>query len=186
MEVPPNMRINVDEGLKAILWQQFGAAILMLENAIQTCPDRIWGGPSTEPQGASMSGVGFWYVAYHTLFWLDYYLSESEEPFAPPAPFTLSEFGAGELPARVYTKAELQAYLTHGRDKCKAVIATMTDAKANRLHSFPWGEISSAELLLYNMRHVQHHAAQLNLILRQTSDFSPGWVCRAKVRLDEA
>jgi uncharacterized damage-inducible protein DinB len=40
--------------------------------------------------------------------------------------------------------------------------------------------MSHAELLLYNMRHVQHHAAQLNLILRQKTESAPGWVARAK------
>jgi len=39
--------------------------------------------------------------------------------------------------------------------------------------------LSFAELLLYNMRHVQHHAAQLNLILRQKVDSAPGWVAQA-------
>ena len=36
------------------------------------------------------------------------------------------------------------------------------------------------ELLLHSMRHVQHHAAQLNLILRQSIDSAPRWVSRAK------
>jgi uncharacterized damage-inducible protein DinB len=35
------------------------------------------------------------------------------------------------------------------------------------------------EILIYNMRHVQHHAAQLNLLLRQRVDNTPGWVPRA-------
>jgi hypothetical protein len=36
-------------------------------------------------------------------------------------------------------------------------------------------------MLLYNLRHVQHHAAQLNLILRQvTNSAAPAWVRRAK------
>jgi hypothetical protein len=30
------------------------------------------------------------------------------------------------------------------------------------------------------MRHVQHHAAQLNLILRQQIDSAPRWVVKAK------
>jgi hypothetical protein len=34
------------------------------------------------------------------------------------------------------------------------------------------------ELVLYNLRHVQHHAAQLNLILRQVVDAAPGWVSK--------
>ena len=35
-------------------------------------------------------------------------------------------------------------------------------------------------LHLYNMRHVQHHAAQLNLILRQVLDKGSPWVFKAK------
>ena len=37
-----------------------------------------------------------------------------------------------------------------------------------------------AELLLYNLRHVQHHAGQLNLMLRQETDAAPGRVCAAE------
>lgn len=39
---------------------------------------------------------------------------------------------------------------------------------------------TALELLLYNMRHVQHHTAQLNLILRQETDSAPGWVARGR------
>jgi hypothetical protein len=38
--------------------------------------------------------------------------------------------------------------------------------------------MSVFELLLYNLRHVQHHAAQLNLILRQQVDAAASWVGR--------
>jgi hypothetical protein len=36
------------------------------------------------------------------------------------------------------------------------------------------------DLLLYNMRHVQEHASQLNLILGQTYGSAPGWVATAR------
>ena len=159
---------------KEIIWQQFGAAIDMLENALVACPDELWGDRSQRPE--------FWYVAYHTLFWLDLYLSDSVEEFAPPAPFTLDEMdSAGLLPERPFTKDELQTYLQHGRKKCRAAIETMTDEKARARCGFEWVDVSVAELLLYNMRHVQHHAAQLNLILRQKTDSAPGWVAKAKI-----
>jgi uncharacterized damage-inducible protein DinB len=45
--------------------------------------------------------------------------------------------------------------------------------------------MSVAELLLYNLRHVQHHAAQLNLMLRQTTGAAPRWVARATTRLGD-
>jgi hypothetical protein len=162
----------VDATWRAILWQQFGAAIDMLENALLACPDELWSDRSRRPE--------FWYIVYHTLFFLDLYLSGSVEGFAPPAPFTLDELDpAGLLPERPYTKDELQTYLAHGRKKCRGTIEALTDETARRRCVFEWIDLSGAELLLYNMRHVQHHAAQLNLILRQTTDSAPGWVAKA-------
>jgi hypothetical protein len=121
----------------------------------------------------------YWYVVYHTLFFLDYYLSESVEGYAPPAPFTLAELDpAGVLPERVYTKDEMRRFLEHGREKLRAKIAGMTDERAAARCAFR--ELSELEHLLYNMRHVQHHMAQLNLILRQVTDSAPNWVGRTK------
>lgn len=168
---------------KTIIWQQFGAAIDMLENALYTCPDqlwreRLWNNATEQPGFAE-----FWYIIYHTLFWLDLYLSGSVEGFVPPVPFTLDELDpAGLLPERPYTKDELQTYLEHGRQKCRATIEALTDDKARQRCRFAWGEVSFAELLLYNMRHVQEHAAQLNLILGQRIGLASGWVTEAKGR----
>ena len=163
----------MDTTWKAIIWNQFGAAIDMLENAMLACPDGLWGDRSRRPE--------YWYVAYHTLFYLDHYLSETEDGFAPPAPYSLSELDPdGVLPDRVYSKEELRTYLEHGRRKCRARIVGLTEAGARRRCGFKRRDMSVRELLLYNMRHVQHHTAQLNLMLRQTIDSAPTWVSRAK------
>lgn len=163
----------MDATEKAILWRQFGAAIDMIENAMRACPDGLWGDRSQRPE--------FWYTVYHALFWLDLYLSGPVEGFAPPAPFTLEELDpAGLLPERPYAKDELQSYLEHGREKCRSTIEALTEERAHERCRFRWGEVGFSELLLYNLRHVQHHAAQLNLILRQKTDSAPGWVGRAK------
>jgi hypothetical protein len=168
----------MDTAWKTSIWQQFGAAIDMLDNAIVACPDNLWSDRSRQPE--------FWYIAYHTLFFLDYYLAESEKGFIPPSPFTLSELDpSGILPDRVYTKNELRSYLNHGRTRCRAAVMALTDDTAHRPCGFERRDISVVELLLYNMRHVQHHAAQLNLILRQTIDSAPNWVSKTKVRLTE-
>jgi hypothetical protein len=39
--------------------------------------------------------------------------------------------------------------------------------EAYRICRFPWGEVPFAELMLYTMRHVQEHAAQLHLFSGQ-------------------
>ena len=157
-----------------VLWPQFGAAIDMLENAATACPDELWSDDDRSP--------AFWYSVYHTLFYLDLYLSGSVVAFAPPAPFTLSELDpAGVRPERLYAKAELRAYLDHCRTKCRSTLAALTDAAAAEPSGIPWFDGSMAELHLYNMRHVQHHAAQLNLILRAKTDSAPAWVKRTRV-----
>lgn len=164
------------EYLRNILWQQLGAAIDMLENAMKACPDELWNDQSQHPH--------FWYIAYHTLFFLDFYLSDSLEGFAPPAPFTLSELDpAGVLPERIYSKEELQTYLEHGREKCKRAIKALSEENAD--HRFKYGriDISRVELFLYKARHVQHHTAQLNLILRQRNETPPRWVVKAESNL---
>jgi hypothetical protein len=173
----------MDMTCKTALWQQFGAAIDMLDNALRACPDalwraRLWDKPSERPEYAQ-----FWYITYHTLFWLDLYLSGSAKGFVPPEPFTLDEMDpAGLVPERPYTKDELHAYLEHGRAKCRTTIEALTDEKARERCKFSWDEISLVELLLYTMRHVQEHASQLNLFLGQSVGSAPGWVGKAKSR----
>lgn len=157
---------------KNSLWSQFGAAIDMLDNAVVACPASSWG---------EHTGSAFWYVAYHTLFWLDLYLTGAVAGFAPPAPFALEELDpTGLLPPRVYAKEELRAYLAHCRQKCWAIIDALTPEQTARRCQFSWGEVSFAELLLYNMRHVQEHASQLALMLGQTTAATPGWITKAK------
>jgi hypothetical protein len=159
----------MEETWKVAAWQQFGAAVEMLENAMHDCPDELWNSRSQQPE--------FWYLAYHTLFWLDFYLSKPGQSFVPPAPFTLDEMDpAGVLPERPYTKDELQNYLEHGREKCRDLIAALNNERGSEQVAVGSFEGSLVELLLYNLRHVQHHAAQLNLILRQQTNSAPRWV----------
>jgi uncharacterized damage-inducible protein DinB len=155
---------------RSAIRQQFHAAIDMLANAIEACPDSVWSG-----QGPG----AFWYLAFHTLFFLDLYLSESESRFRPPPPFGLTELEPESvLPERAYGKVELLDYLEHGREKLDVVMAGMTEAWVANPCPFPYREMSNGELLLYNMRHVQHHAAQLNMRLRQATDSAPRWVSK--------
>jgi len=62
------------------------------------------------------------------------------------------------------------------------LLGEQSSKEARQRCGFSWGEVSFSELLLYNMRHVQDHAAGLNLILGQKIGSAPGWVTRAKSR----
>ncbi len=156
--------------IREAIWSQLGASLDMLENAITMCPNEHW---DTE--------LNFWYVSYHCTFWTDYYLTIEPDKFEPPTPFTFSEFDpTGKKPDRTYTKTEVLGYLEHCRQKASQLIATLTierlaDRWVNKHKNF-----SLLEMLMYNLRHIQHHSAQLNLLLRQTINDAPTWQSQAK------
>lgn len=154
---------------RTALASQLAAALQAIENAVVACPPSLWGdrvGPHE-----------FWYIVYHTAFWLDCYSSETVEGFTPPAPYTLGEMDPkGVYPDRVYSPQEMLAYLTHGRAKALAVIGAMNDESAARRWRYGTYDMTRFETFLVTLRHVQHHAAQLQLLLRQSGVEPPRWV----------
>jgi hypothetical protein len=180
--------------MRTALWRQFGAAIDMLDNALVACPASLWTARLwNAPQGHSFPPwippefSEFWYLAYHTLFWLDLYLAGCpEEEFAPPAPFVWTEGDPAVSPERPYTKEELRAYLAALRRTCRATLSALTDERARQsVPHYGWARgqsVSFLELQLLNLRHVQEHAAQLSLFLGQHGipDAALGWVARAQ------
>ena len=180
--------INV---LKESLWKQFAASIDMLKNAVALCPEEYWN-----------NNKKFFYMAYHCSVFLDYYLTIPPKNFSSLLPYTITEPANipkdaidDVVPNKIYSKNELLDYLQLSREKCRKVIAGLTEEKLNK----PWIdnsenvnlELASSssmiysvlEILLYNMRHVQHHTAQLNLILRQEINSAPDYVSHAKDNL---
>ncbi len=173
---------------KECLWKNFGASIDMLKNAILLWPEDYWN-----------TNKKFFYNAYHCLVFLDYYLTIPPKNFSSPLPYTLKEPGEipkdaidDVVPDKIYSKEEMLDYLQSSREKCRKTIASLTEEKLNH----PWIDdpgtmdldlcsstarnYSVMEILFYNMRHVQHHAAQLNLLLRQTINNAPDYVSQAE------
>ena len=166
-----------------MLWRQFGAAIDNFGDVLRDCPDDLWKKQLWDDQPDQWVAAGFstfWYLCYHTLFWLDLYLTGAEEGFVPPAPFDLVEMEAGESLPRIYTREELLGYWTYCRQRCRETIEPLSIEQANRLCRFPWGDLTFAELQLYNLRHVQEHGAQLRMFIGQQAGKPAQWVSRAK------
>ena len=184
---------NMDPTWSAALWQQFGAAIDMLDNALLACPDslwqeRLWSAPHDPPQPPFGE---FWYVAYHTLYWLDLFLSsvaDTPSGVTPPAPFPVPALDADDdPPEQPYTKDEMLTYLAYTKRKCHSAIDALTSERAGYPYELPGEEgqgrpISYLALMMYTMRHVQEHAAQLSLFLGQHGipDADLDWAPRAK------
>ena len=93
-------------------------------------------------------------------------------------PFDLVEMEMGEILPRVYTRAELLGYLETCRRRCQETVLAMGEEQARHICRFAWGEVPFAELQLYNLRHVQEHAAQLSLFLGQQGSKPGAWISR--------
>jgi hypothetical protein len=164
----------MDSNWRTSVWQQYGAAIDTLKDAIELCPDHLWTTVLWTDTDDVRYGQ-FWFVAYHTLFWMDLFLTGSQKGFAPPSPFI-----RGALPEQPYTKEQILAYLGQCRSRCQSTIEALTEAQAQQRCVFEWMEPSFLELQLYAMRHVQEHAAQLSLVLGQHDVTGFDWIARAK------
>jgi hypothetical protein len=166
---------------KEVVWQQFGAAIDMLDDAVRACPDELWETRLWDHPTERSAYSEFWFLAFHTLFWTDLYLSGSREGFAIPT-YLKREVDEEGVPLAPYSKEDIQSYLQHCRDKSQTTIEALTEETAQRLCRFGWGEVTFLELILYTMRHVQEHAAHLSLLLGQRvgATSAPDWVARAR------
>lgn len=158
--------------------RQFASAIQMLRMAIEACPDDLW--------DLRDRGSPFWHLAYHGLFFTDFYLSENDKDFQPMPyhkdkahflPGDYQEFGGiVTTPEWAYTKAQLLAYADHCLEKCEAVFDRLGDAQLTERCGFEWYPLNMAEFLLNNLRHAQHHAGQLALLLRRHGDIGMDWL----------
>jgi DinB superfamily len=167
--------------VRMALWQQFGAAIDMLKNAVVACPETLWQEHLWSDAEGPHYGT-FWEITSHTLFWLDVYLTAEREGFASPMPFIWNEQEIRRiLPQQPFPKEVVHAYLIRLRKKCQTTIISLSDDRAHQLIALPSireKPTSFFELQLSSMRHVQEHAAQLSLFLGQhaTPDAPPDWV----------
>jgi hypothetical protein len=169
----------MDKITKEILWNQFGASVDMLINVISNCPDDYF-----------TMNRRFFYIAFHSAIFLDYYTTVPPKDFSPLLSFTQKkpkerpkEAVDDLIPDKTYSKQEIVEYLKQSREKSKQIIYALTDKKSKE--RFKEGdepndmEYPVLEILLYNMRHTQHHTAQLNMLLRQDIDKHMEWSFRA-------
>lgn len=166
--------------LKELLSHQFEATLCTLNFCVARCPDDLW--------TARVAKWTFCQAAFHTTFFADYYLQPTEdiEPFKRQ-PYHLehaAEFrDYEELEDRPqvlsYEKPFVLNYVQHARRKAQETVARETAEVLAGPSGFSWRKCSRAELHVYNMRHVQHHAAQLTLRLRLDAGIDIPWIGHA-------
>jgi DinB superfamily len=138
---------------------QLEAALCMLNQCIEACPAKHW-------EDKIANGTFRW-VAYHTLFFTDLYLSPSNESFELRE---LHRRGGDEREDAMsvgLSKEESLAYAAICRRKVVDSLAAETRDTLAGESGFSWYPISRGELHLCNLRHIQHHTGQLSAYLRR-------------------
>jgi len=169
---------GTDAAFRSVLKSQYHAALAMLGEGIQHCPCDVW--LNTDHKNA------FWQIAYHTLFFTHFYLQPDERAFRPwehhqsevqhPDGLAGPPDPNSQLPLipKPYTKGQVLEYWRF----CDEMIDDAVDKLdlENPQSGFPWYQMSKLEHQFVNLRHIQHHAAQLADRLRSAANVGIKWV----------
>lgn len=167
-----------NETLRSILKSQYHASLAMLLETLERCPDDVWSGDEYKNS--------FWQIAYHTVFISHLYLQPNHAAFRPwehhQAEVQHQDGIAGPadpdstlpLVPEPYTRAQVLEYWK----VCDRLVDDAVDALdfANPESGFYWYKVSKLEHQFINIRHIQHHTAQLADRLRAAADIGISWV----------
>jgi hypothetical protein len=163
------------ETFKHLITNQFEASLCTISHCVARCPDDVW--------NARVAKYPFCQVAFHTLFFADFYLgpdpdSQRRQRFHLNNPDLFGDYEQlqDREPESLYERRQIEAYLDFCRSKAKSTIAAETVEDLCAPAKFPRRNCSRAELHVYNIRHIQHHAAQLILRLRLDTDVDIPWI----------
>lgn len=167
------------EMYRKLIANQYESVLCMLSECINRCPDENWNQP--------VANLQFCQTVFHALIYTDTYLGKSfaelkEQPFHRTHANEFADYEELEdRPQKLtYERAFLRTYLDHCRDKARKAVDAETEESLKVEPGFDWLPFSRAEVHVYNIRHIHHHAAQLSLRLRlDTGDGAPwlgnGW-----------
>ncbi len=160
--------------IRASLRSQFHAALGMLRQTVDRCPEALWVDESNPNR--------FWHVAYHSLFYVHLYLQRTLEDFrpwpghrpnhqylgaTPQPPHELPQLGAP------YTRQEILAYLDFCHAEVDARLADLDPGLPSGFHWLPFGKL---ELQIYNLRHLQQQVGELSGRLQDSAGVALDWV----------
>lgn len=147
---------------------EYKAVLQMMRRAIELCPEELWDVRTDEPP--------FWQQAFHTAFFIHFYLGEQpEDPRENP---TIENEAANldHIPSRILSREEINEYLDEVGEQCEAKLREITPEWLEGENKFHWTGPTPAHRLIYNVRHAQHHVGWMNSILARKAEKAADWV----------
>jgi hypothetical protein len=159
---------------KKVIQSQYSAALEMLEQAIEKCPQRIW--------VAAEDKTKFWRIVYHALFYTHLYLQDAEKDFQPWEKARAEYQFMGPVPwpphnmpkiGEPYSKEDMLAYLAFIRKQVQERVPAL-DLEASS--GFGWLPFGKLELQFYTIRHLQQHTGELYERLGVRAGIDLDWI----------
>ncbi len=156
--------------IKSAIKSQYYAALQMLKSFIEACPEELW----TSDDYVNPT----WLVTYHALFYYRLYLHQD---LASHQHWPGHQKGAQNMTLE-HDAASIRPYT---RDEMLGLVATcleQMDEAVDQLDitrsdsGFHWYRVPKLEHQMVNLRHLQHHIAQLQDRMRNTSEKGIPWV----------
>ena len=150
-----------------ILRRQFYPSFQMLANLIEACPERQW--------TSQDAGNPFWQRIMHTLIGIQFWFRESDEECAAP------DFGQGLVPdldaapAFSLTKQIVREYQAVIANRVHAFLSKMDDKRLVQISSI-CGACTYADIIIMQIRHIQHHVGYCNGLLHSNREGAIKWL----------
>lgn len=155
-----------------ICLNDYGAIFQMVRRAINLCPEDLWSERADEPP--------FWQQAYHTIYYTDFYLSNSPEESCQPSFVDAKSADLTHVPTDTPSQQQIKKYLQQVSRNCKTTLGALTVEQLEGENKFPWAGPTLAHRMIYNIRHAQHHVGRLNSILSRRIGTTSEWVIKPR------
>lgn len=141
------------------LRRQYYSALGTLAQVIDACPDGVW--------ARAFGPTVFWHEVYHNLFWAANFVGPSDHRFNP------APFGA-DIDPRLFVdppetvdRTTIRGYLEQATRLVEQAFDALNDTELARPDEYDESDFdSTAQRLLYELRHLQHHNGKLIACLR--------------------
>ncbi|MFM7321899.1 MAG: DinB family protein [Armatimonadota bacterium] len=163
--------------LRPHLARQLIAAIDMLRQSIERCPDAVW--------FAENGPRPVWRIAYHALFFADLYSQPSMATFAPWKHHQDDAMDLWETPdpkpVVPYERAALIEYCDDLRARIPSTLDGVDPAQSDS--GFDWYAMPKIEHMLLNLRHLAVHVGQIQEHC-YAAGVDLGWISSAALPTD--
>jgi hypothetical protein len=154
--------------LTAILKRQLDCSLEMLAKAVEQCPDGAW----TDEAGHAPA----WEQVYHALFWFNAWLRDWAKPIEYPEFHIKEALDLKRRAGTVIDRRQTLGYLAKVRADYEAFMAGVDDAGLLNAASAFGRRWTTADRILGQVRHIQHHVGYLNAILGTTRGRPVHWI----------